>query len=303
MLKYCFSIKKEIATSPKEESVMVSPRRIIAAAKPIQQEESVIIPKSKTMELSSSPQISPNHRLTTTVQQQTRSRSSGPPSTTNLSLAPSTPNRLPQSSSSMLDKKSLDKFLKLASNSASLLDLNNQTSSVKEPSPPQNIIGSNSRLKTSSSNLLSLCGMEKMGVVESSQPPSTPKHQPVIVSTSAAASSVVERPQPKPRVVLQQQQPANMLPNKSKQQIQQHSTPTSRPISTNNASNKFDAQLDQLLSKQPPIIADAAVISTFRLVVRNTQIQYSMIFRPFTMRYNKLGYYLVLHNLRKKTDD
>lgn len=296
MLKYCFSIKKEITTSPKEESVMVSPRRIIAAAKPIQQEESVIIPKSKTMELSSSPQISPNHRPTNAVQQ-TRSRSSGPPSTTNLSLAPSTPNRLPQSSSSMLDKKSLDKFLKLASNSASLLDLNNQTSSVKEPSPPQNI-GSNSRLKTSSSNLLSLCGMEKMGVVESSQPPTTPKHQPVIVSTSAAASSVAERPQPKPRVVLQQQQPANMLPNKSKQQIQ-HSTPTSRPISTNNASNKFDAQLDQLLSKQPPIIADAAVISTFRLVVRTTQIQYSMIFRAFTMRYNKLGYYLVLHNLRK----
>lgn len=281
MLKYCFSIKKEITTSPKEESVMVSPRRIIAAAKPIQQEESVIIPKSKTMELSSSPQISPNHRPAAAVQQ-TRSRSSGPPSTTNLSLAPSTPNRLPQSSSSMLDKKSLDKFLKLASNSASLLDLNNQTSSsVKEPSPPQNI-GSNSRLKTSSSNLLSLCGMEKMGVVESSQPPTTPKHQPVIVSTSAAASSVAERPQPKPRVVLQQQQPANMLPNKSKQQIQ-HSTPTSRPISTNNASNKFDAQLDQLLSKQPPIIADAAVISTFRLVVRNTQIQYSMIFRAFTI--------------------
>lgn len=265
MLKYCFSIKKEIATSPKDESVMVSPRRIIAAAKPIQQEESVIIPKSKTMELSSSPQISPNHRATTTVQQQARSRSSGPPSTTNLSLAPSTPNRLPQSSSSMLDKKSLDKFLKLASNSASLLDLNNQTSSVKEPSPPQNI-GSNSRLKTSSSNLLSLCGMEKMGAIESSQPPATPKHQPVIVSTSAAASSVAERPQPKPRVVLQQQQPANMLPNKSKQQIQ-HSTPTSRPISTNNASNKFDAQLDQLLSKQPPIIADAAVISTFRFVL------------------------------------
>ena len=72
----------------------------------------------------------------------TRSRSSGPIA----SSSNSKNNTAPKTSAVVLEKKSLDKFLKLASNSASLLDLNQQTQATSH------------QLKTSSSNLLALCG-------------------------------------------------------------------------------------------------------------------------------------------------
>ena len=75
----------------------------------------------------------------------TRSRSSGPISAN--TKAP------------ILEKKSLDKFLKLASNSASLLDINS-SNYLQQQQQQQSSSNSNTKLKTSSTNLIALCGVE-----------------------------------------------------------------------------------------------------------------------------------------------
>ena len=65
----------------------------------------------------------------------------------------------------VLEKKSLDKFLKLASNSASLLDLNQQQ---QQSTSSASLHLSNSKLKTSSGNLLAVCGVENANAAKNS---------------------------------------------------------------------------------------------------------------------------------------
>lgn len=253
------------------------------------------MPKSKTMDLSPRP-ISQTRSRSTGPSQQLASIGMSSPKTTTTTTTPAGPAHL-------VDKRSLDKFLKLASNSASLLDLN-QPTATPTPTAATTTSVSNTKLKTSSSNLLSLCGMEKSLSLTSTppssttsnsttttttttdqvvqQPPAAPTHKPHIV--------VVEKPLPKPRVVQPAAIPTKPTPPPPSKHIHHHhhhyhhpTTTTTNPqtntaVVVNNVqqavattvgsrqNQKFDSQLDQLLSKQPPIIADAAVISTFRFV-------------------------------------
>jgi hypothetical protein len=84
----------------------------------------------------------------------TRSRSQGP------IVGASSGSNQQRPYAPVLEKKSLDKFLKLASNSASLLDINSSTHHLQQQQQQSSNSNSSNKLKTSSSNILALCGTE-----------------------------------------------------------------------------------------------------------------------------------------------
>lgn len=181
--------------------------------------------KSKTHEANLS--ADPSHRFNV------RSKSTGPIRAENRNTT-----------AVLVDRKSLDKFLKLASNSASLLDLN-QANTTTAATNPNSLNSSNAKLKTSSSNLLSLCGTEQQ--------------QPQIKRPTPAPAPVASQPPPP-----QQQQQQQPISNRPK--------PTVAPRQQKN--NRFDSQLENLLKEkqqqeqqqsQSGVDSGSQIISTFRI--------------------------------------